>query len=100
MAVVFGQRLPNFTKETATKIRTNQSFDHIYANVACKVKACLANQRFQENDATPAGLEVGASAPSCPQTAKDYFRRVYYEAIHLIVRAIYQLLRPDGDPLR
>ena len=41
VAAVFGQRLPNFTKETATKIRTNQSFDHIYANVACKSEGLL-----------------------------------------------------------
>ena len=35
-------------------------------------------------------LEVGAGAPSYPQTSKDHFRRVYYEAIDLIVSAIYQ----------
>ena len=33
-------------------------------------------------------MEVGAR--SYPQTAKDHFRRVYYEAIDLIVSAIYQ----------
>ena len=42
MAAVSGQRLANLTKETLTKIRTDRSFDHFYA--------CLANQRFQEND--------------------------------------------------
>ena len=36
----------------------------------------------------PARLEVGAGAPTYPQTAKDYFRRVYYEEIDLVVRAI------------
>ena len=35
-------------------------------------------------------MEVGAGARSYPQTAKDHFRRVYYEAIDLIVSAIYQ----------
>ena len=39
---------------------------------------------------TLARLEVGAGAPSYPQTAKDHFRRVYYEAVDLIVSAIYQ----------
>ena len=38
---------------------------------------------------TPARLEVGAGAPSYPQTAKDHFRRACYETSHLIVRAIY-----------
>ena len=44
-----------------------------------RVKASLVNQRFQESD-----------APIYPQTANDHFRRVYYEAIDLIVSAIYQ----------
>ena len=46
------------------------------------------NQRFQESKEV--GLEVGASAPTYPQTANDHFRRVYYEAIDLSVSAIYQ----------
>ena len=35
-------------------------------------------------------MEDGAGARSYPQTAKDHFRRVYCEAIDLIVSAIYQ----------
>ena len=35
-------------------------------------------------------MEAGAGARSYPQTAKDHFRSVYYEAIDLIVSAIYQ----------
>ena len=39
---------------------------------------------------TLARLEVGAGAPSYPQTAKDHLRRIYYETIDLIVKAIDQ----------
>ena len=46
------------------------------------------NQHFQESKEV--GLEVGASAPTYPQTANDHFRRVYYEAIDLSVSATYQ----------
>ena len=53
-----------------------------------RVKACLVNQHFQESKEV--GLEVGASAPTYPQTANDHFRRVYYEAIDLIISTIYQ----------
>ena len=67
---------------------SNQSFDHFYANVSCKSEACLVNERFQESKEV--GLEVGASAPTYPQTANDHFRRVYYEAIDLSVSATYQ----------
>ena len=55
-----------------------------------RAKAYLVNQRFHWKRCTLARLEVGAGAPSYPQTAKDHFRRVYYEAIYLIVSAIYQ----------
>ena len=41
MAAVSGQRLANLTKETLTKIRTDPSFDHFYANVACKYEGLL-----------------------------------------------------------
>ena len=34
--------------------------------------------------------EVGAGAPSYPQTAKDHLRRIYYETVDLIVKAIDQ----------
>ena len=50
----------------------------------------MVNQRFQESDALLARLEVGAGAPSYPQTAKDHFTRVYYETVDLIVSTIYQ----------
>ena len=53
-------------------------------------KACLVNQRFHWKRCTSARLEVGAGAPSYPQTAKDHFRRVYCEAVDLMVNAIYQ----------
>ena len=81
MAAVGGQHLENVTKETLTKIRTDQS---------------LANQRFQEKDALRPDLEVGAGAPSYPQTAEDHFRRVYYEAIDLIIRAFYQRVNQES----
>ena len=90
MAAVSGQRLANLTKGTLTKIRIDQSFDHFYANVARKSEGLLGEPTLPRKRHTPAKLEVGAGAPSYPQTAKDHFVRAYYEAIDLIVRAIYQ----------
>ena len=51
MAAVSGQRLANLTKEMLKKLRTDQSFDHFYANVARKSEGLLGEPRFQENDA-------------------------------------------------
>ena len=51
MAAVSGQRLANLTKETLTKIGIDQSSWTIsMLMLPARVKACLANQRFQEND--------------------------------------------------
>ena len=95
MAAVSGQRLANLTKETLKKIRTDQSFDHFYANIARRSEGLLG-EPLPRKRRTPARLEVGAGAPSYPQTVKDHFRRAYYEPIDLIVKAIYH---PDGDLL-
>ena len=94
MAAVSGQRLVNLAKQTLTKIRTDHCFDHFYANIARKsegLQPTLSRKRR-----TSARLEVGAGAPSYPQTAKDHFRRAYYETIHLNVRAIYQRVNQES----
>ena len=96
MAAVSGQRLANLTKGTLTKIRIDQSFDHFYANVARKSEGLLGEPTLPRKRHTPARLKVGAGAPSYPQTAKDHFVRAYYEAIDLIVRAIYQSVNQES----
>lgn len=73
MAAVSGQRLANLTKETLTKMRINQSFDLSMLMLPARVQAWLAT--LPRKRRTPAGLEVGARAPSYSQTAKDHFRR-------------------------
>ena len=94
MAAVSGQRLANLTKGTLTKIRIDQSFDHFYANVARKSEGLLGEPTLPRKRHTPARLKVGA--PSYPQTAKDHFVRACYEAIDLIVRAIYQSVNQES----
>lgn len=75
MAAVGGQRLANLTKETLTKMRIDQSFDLFYANVARKSASLVGEHTLPRKRRTPAGLEVGAGAPSYSQTAKGHFRR-------------------------
>ena len=98
VAVVSGQRLANLTKEMLTKIPTNdKSFGHFYANVSCKSEGLFGEPMLPRKQCTLARLEVGACAPSYPQTAKDQFRRVYYEAIDLIVSAIDQRFNQESN---
>ena len=75
MAAVSGQRLANLTKGTLTKIRIDQSFDHFYANVARKSEGLLGEPTLPRKRHISARLEVGAGAPTYPQTAKDHFVR-------------------------
>ena len=85
-----GTKVANLTKETLTKMPSDQSFDHFYGNISRKSEGLLGKPTLPRKRCTSARLEVGAGTPSYPQTAKDHFRRVYYEAIDLIVSAIYQ----------
>ena len=96
MAAVSGQRLAYLAKQTLTKIRTDQSFDHFFANIASKSEGLLGEPTLSRKRRTPARLGVGAGAPSYPQTAKDHFRRAYYEPIDLIVKAIYQRVNQES----
>ena len=96
MTAVSGQRLANLTKGTLTKIRIDQSFDHFYANVARKSESVLGEPTLLRKRHTSARLEVGAGTRSYPQTARDHFVRAYYEAIDLIVRAIYQRVNQES----
>ena len=66
------------TKETLTKMPSDQSFDHFYANVSCKSEGLLGEPMLpRKQGGWTGGLEVGASAPTYPQIANDHFRRVY-----------------------
>ena len=77
-------------------MRTDQSFDHFYANVARKSEGLVGEPTLPRKRRTPSRLEIGAGAPSYPQTAKAHFRRVYYEAIDLIVSAIDQRFNQES----
>ena len=92
IAAVSRQCVANVTKETLSKIHSDQSFDHFLLMLPARVKACLVNQCFRESDALRPDwrLVLVHQATVYPQTAKDHFRRVFYEAIDLIVRAIDQ----------
>ena len=106
MAAVSGQLLANLTKETLTKIRSNQSFDHFYANVAHKSEGLVGKSTLPRKRRTPTRLEVGAGAPSHLQTAKDHFQEGSIMRLFILSSGLsisssgkLQLLRPDGSSL-
>ena len=75
MAAVSGQRLANLTRGRSQKLRIDQSLHHFHANVARKSGGLLGEPKLPRKRHTSARLEVGAGAPSYPQTAKDHFGR-------------------------
>ena len=97
MAAVSGQRLANLTKETFTKIRIDQSSWTIsMLMLPARVKACLANQRFQENDTLRTDWRLVLVHQAIPKLLKITLDGPYYEAIDLIVRAIYQRVNQES----
>lgn len=46
----------------------------------------------------PKRIEIGTGEPTYPVTAQDYYRRIYFEAIDLMMNAIEQRLhQPSFD---
>ena len=97
MAAVSGQRLANLRRGSSRKFALiKASTISLLYNVARKSEGLLGEPTLPRKRHTPVKLEVGAGAPSYPQTAKDHFVRAYYEAIDLIVRAIYQRVNQES----
>ena len=61
-----------------------------------RVKACLANQRFQENDTLRTDWRLVLVHQAIPKLLKITLDGPYYEAIDLIVRAIYQRVNQES----
>ena len=59
-----GLALANLTKETLTKMPSDQSFDHFYANISRKSEGLLGKPTVPRKRCTSARLEVGAGTPS------------------------------------
>ena len=96
-AAVSGQGLAmaNLTKETLTKMPSDQSFDHFYANISRKNEGLLGKRTLPRKRCTSARLEVRAGTPSYPQTAKDHFRRA---VMRLLILSSVPSIRKASAP--
>ena len=61
-----------------------------------RVKTCSANQRFQENDTLRPDWRLVLVDQAIPKLLKITLDGSYYEAIDLIVRAIYQRVNQES----
>ena len=90
MSAVSGQRLTQLTKSVLESIRTDvDSFSAFYSVVLRKSKDdAFADPLLPRKRRAPARVEIGSRQPTFPETPKDLYRRIYFEAIDLIVNAI------------
>ena len=91
MSAVSGQRLAQLTKSVLVRIRNDDSFPAFYSVVLLKSKDhAISDPLLPRKRRAPARIEVGSGQPTFPETPKDHYRRIYFEAIDLIVNAIEQ----------
>ena len=92
MSAVGGKRVAVLTKEVLKKIRDDMSFNSFYDAVLLKSKnyPSMTEPMLPRRTRAPRRIEIGTGDPTYPATARDYYRRIYFEAIDLMVNAIDQ----------
>jgi hypothetical protein len=87
MSAAAGHHLANLMVKTLESIRNEESFDGFYDVVLIKVKQypAVAEPTLPRKRRAPARYETGNAEPVYPPTARDHYRKVYFEAVdHLI----------------
>ena len=50
----------------------------------------IAKPVLPRNRRAPVGIEIGSGQPTFPETLEDHYRRIYFEALDLMVNEIEQ----------
>lgn len=84
MSAVSGQRVANLTKQVRQKIKL------FYDTVVTKSKKhpSISEPALPRKKPAPSRFEIGKGPPWYPTTPQEHYRRVYFEAIDLMVNAI------------
>ena len=91
MSALSGKRVDFITNEVLQKMQNNMSFRAFYDEVLLKSKSYLSMSGPMLPRRTRAPrIEIGTGEPTYPVTAQDYYRRIYFEAINLMMNAIDQ----------
>lgn len=91
MSAVSGQHLAQLTKSVLESIRNDDSFSVFYSLVLRKSnEGSIAEPVLPRKRRAPVRIEIGSGPPTFPETLEDHYRRIYFEAIDLIVNAIEQ----------
>ena len=90
MSAVSGQRNAELTKRALQSIRTDDCFQAFYESIIRKKEAfpAVAEPVLPRKRRVPVRFEIGTASGSFPETEQDQYRRIYFEALDLIVEAI------------
>ena len=90
MSAVSGQRVANVTKQVLQKMRNNECFKAFYDTVVTKSKnhPSISEPALPRQKRAPSRFEIGTGPPSYPTTSQEHYRRIYFEAIDVMVNAI------------
>ena len=85
-----GQKLARLTVDTLQSLRNDESFNAFYDVILVKAKELksLSKPVFQRKRRAPSRYEVGTGEPYYPNTAQDFYRCIFYEALATIISAI------------
>lgn len=90
MSAVSGQRVANLTKQVLQKMQNNESFKSFYDTIVTKSKKhpSISEPALPRQKRAPSRFEIGTGPPWYPTTPQEHYRRIYFEAIDLMVNAI------------
>ena len=71
-------------------MRKNECFKSFYNTIATKSKKhpSISEPALPRQKRAPSGFEIGTGTPWYPTTPQEHYRRIYFEAIDLMVNAI------------
>ena len=84
-----GQLVANMTRRTLQSMRNGQQFDLFWEKVKRMAEESdVDDPVLPRRKKVPQRFETGSAAAEFPATAKDHFRRNYFDALDLLVQAI------------
>ena len=90
MSAVSGQRVANLTKQVLQMMQNNECFKSFFDTVVTTSKKhpSISEPALPRQKRAPRRFEIGTGPPSYPTTPQEHYRRIYFEAIDLMVNAI------------
>ena len=90
MSATSGQHNAKLTKDALKKIRNDDCFATFHQTVLRKkqLHVSITEPEVPRNRRAPGRFEVGTGTPFFPVTPEQVYRRIYFEALDLIVSSI------------